>query len=87
MSISIKSGILLENVGLNDKDEWFDIALESMKKDEIALILIENLKYDDNKFKILDNNEYYYIQLLDWTTVIGFLFIIISNFSNFFKRS
>jgi len=87
LSISIKSGILLENVGLNDKDEWFDIALESMKKDEIALILIENLKYDDNKFKILDNNEYYYIQLLDWTTVIGFLFIIISNFSNFFKRS
>ena len=42
-----------------------------MKKDEIALIMIENLKYDDNKFKVLDSNDYYYIQLIEWTTVIG----------------
>lgn len=56
---------------MNDRDEWFDLAVESMKKEEIALILIENLKYDENKFKILDKNEYYYIQLVDWMTVIG----------------
>jgi len=58
-------------IGLNDEDEWFDIAVEGMKKDEIALILIENLKYDDNNFKVLDRNDYFYIQLIEWTTVIG----------------
>lgn len=48
-----------------------------MKKDEIALIHIENLKYDQNKFKVLDNNQYFYIRLIDWVTVIGKKFFLL----------
>lgn len=52
-------------------EEWFDYGVEGMKKDEIALLMIENLKKDQNDMKVLDNKSYYYIELIDWTTIIG----------------
>lgn len=44
-----------------------------MKKDEIAMIMIEDLKLDENGMKLLDKTTYFYIQLIDWVTVIGLL--------------
>lgn len=49
-----------------------------MKKGEIALIMIEHLKKDENDMKVLGNKLYYYIELIDWITIIG-------KFNNYFQ--
>ncbi|KAL4496561.1 hypothetical protein ABPG72_015922 [Tetrahymena utriculariae] len=58
------------NLGINNFEEWFEIVVESMKKGEVSLVILEYLKYDDNKMKILDNKKHYIFYLEDWTTVI-----------------
>ena len=57
--------------GLNNYYYWFDDSFSNMRKGEISLILIENLKYDQNELKVLDYVERYHIQLIEWITVIG----------------
>jgi hypothetical protein len=53
-------------------EEWFDYGIEGMKKNEIAQIMVENLKRDQNDMKVLDFTTFYYIELIDWITIIGF---------------
>lgn len=36
----------VENLGLNSYFDWFDLAIEGMRKGEICLVIIENLKYN-----------------------------------------
>jgi hypothetical protein len=38
---------------MNKYVEYFDLALENIKKNEISLIIVENLKYDENKMKVI----------------------------------
>lgn len=56
-------------------EEWFDYGFEGMKKNEIAQIMVENLKKDQNDMKVLDFTTFYYIELIDWITIIGLLYI------------
>jgi hypothetical protein len=44
--------------GNNVFPSHWDLVIEGMKKDEVACIIIEHLKYDENKLKILDFCEY-----------------------------
>ena len=37
----------VENLGLNNYFDWFDLAIEGMRKGEICLVIIENLNYNE----------------------------------------
>jgi hypothetical protein len=41
-----------------------------MKREEIALFILEFIKKDANDLKVLDRIEYVLIQMLDWETII-----------------
>jgi hypothetical protein len=41
-----------------------------MRKSEVSVFLVEYLKLDENKLKILDYSESYILEVVDWTTVI-----------------
>lgn len=41
-----------------------------MKREEIALFILEFLKKDANDLKVLDRTEYVLIQMIDWETII-----------------
>lgn len=41
-----------------------------MKKGEVSSVKIEHLKYDDNGMKVLDKEEFYMFEVVDWITCI-----------------
>jgi len=57
-------------IGLNNYSAWFEDVVESMKKGESSLIILEVLKRDENGMKILGRREFYMFELAEWTTII-----------------
>jgi hypothetical protein len=51
--------------------QWVDPALQKMKRGEIAVVVIERLKLDQNEMKVLEGNRFLLVQLIDWVTIIG----------------
>lgn len=52
--------------------EFFKIAISTMKHQEVAFFEIEKLKFTEHKDRKLDERVYFVVEVFDWMTVIDF---------------